>query len=253
MKKYILLLFLLFLSTLSGLRAASSDGLFEQANKAYQRLQFDSAAKYYEQIESQGLASADLHYNLGNCYYKLKQVAPAILHYEKALKINPADEDARANLALANLLVVDKITPVPTLFYQQWLNGFSKQFPSDKLARFSIYCAWFILLSIVLFLLTGSGTWKKTFFFSGLLASILLILSLTLAFKNEQQESSEGAAILFSSSAYIKSSPDVKSQDLFILHEGVKMQLLDQIGDWCRIRIANGNEGWIEKDEIRVI
>lgn len=251
MKKHFLLL--LFLCTLSGLRAASSDALFDQANKAYQRLQFDSAAKCYEQIESQGLTSADLQYNLGNCYYKLKQVAPAILHYEKALKMNPADEDARANLALANLLVVDKITPVPTVFYKQWMQGASTLFPADKLARVSIYCAWFILLSIVLFLLSNSSIWKKTFFFSGLLAGILLLIAVTMAFQNTQKESNAGDAILFSSSSYIKSSPDAKSQDLFILHEGVKMKVLDRISDWCRIRIANGNEGWIKKEDIQPI
>ncbi len=251
MKKYFLLF--LFICTMTGLRAASPDALFELGNKAYQRLQFDSAAHHYQQIEKQGLNSADLQFNLGNCYYKLKQVAPAIWHYERALALNPSDEDARANLNLANLLVIDKITPVPSLFYQRWLNALYKAYPADKMARASIASAWFILLSILLFLLSSSSNLKKFCFFSGALATVFLILCLLFAVQSKNKAEEAKDAILFASSAYIKSSPDSKSQDLFILHEGVKMQLLDHIGDWYRVRIANGNEGWIQQENFRTI
>jgi tetratricopeptide (TPR) repeat protein len=89
--------------------------LYKNAAQLYKASKFDTAAADYEKILSQGYRTAEVYYNLGNCYYKLNNLNKAIINYERALKLAPQDEDIQHNLAIANTKVVDKIQPVPTL------------------------------------------------------------------------------------------------------------------------------------------
>ena len=248
----ILISSILFLSPLL-IFAQANDPLFQKANELYKKSLYDSSAAIYSKILESGMVSQEIYFNLGNSLYKTKKIPQAILNYERALKLAPNDEDIKINLALANLFVVDKIVAVPELFYIRWWTSMSNLLSEYYWSLLSIGFTWLVLASAVLFILSQSRGIRKTIFNIGLTFMFLTVFSFLFGKKQSEHVISNNSAIVFDSSVYIKSSPDEKGVDLFILHEGVKLLILDEIGEWKRIRIANGNEGWIKAESIEII
>ena len=120
MKKIALIIIAVVVSTLG---MAQSNNWFEEGNAAYNEGDYEQALALYGNIEESGLESAELYYNMGNTYYKMKKYPMSILYYEKALKLAPGDEDIRTNLEIANLAVVDKINVLPQSFFVRWWNN----------------------------------------------------------------------------------------------------------------------------------
>ncbi len=227
--------------------------IFEKANQYYLKNDLDNAIQQYEELVKGKIENVEIYYNLGNAYYKKGDIASAILNYERARKINSKDEDIAFNLKMANLKVMDKMEPVPPLFYEQWWNQTIHFFITDKWAKTGVVLLWVVFVFSILFLLSKNAFVKRTTFY---VAFVLFLFSMTSFFfanyqYNENQSSSE--AIVFSQSVYVKSSPTEKSTDLFILHEGTKVQLLDKVGEWKKIRLLNGNIGWLKENAIVAI
>jgi tetratricopeptide (TPR) repeat protein len=248
MKKYILSL----LISLVSIYAVANDDL-KQANNLYQKGDYAGAIKIYESIEKQNLEASELYFNLGNAYYKTNNTAKAILYFEKAHKLSPEDDDIDFNLKLANLKVVDKVQPIPVIFYTRWLNNIADMFSSTKWAVFSIIILIAALTSVVLFFISKTSTTKRISFFAAIV--LLAVFTATYIFAGMQQslQYNSNNAIVFAQSVYVKSSPTDKSTDLFILHEGTKVEILDTVGEWKKIKLANGNIGWIPAKEIEAI
>ncbi|MFN8277271.1 MAG: tetratricopeptide repeat protein [Chitinophagales bacterium] len=231
--------------------AASADANFAKANAAYKAGQYDEAITLYRQVRSAGVENAALYYNLGNAYYKNEQTGEAILQYERALKLAPNDEDVLHNLKLANLKTTDRLPAVPQLAivkgWDRLLHGRS----SGSWAWICIGCLWAMmaLLSLRLFLSSGRGV---------ILSLVLLLAIGTVAtgyasVSQYHDEENSGEAILMTDNAYVKSAPDANGTDLFMIHEGLKMTLLDQVGDWAKVRLADGKVGWVPKSDIERI
>ena len=109
----------LIISLLVSISSFASDQLFEKANKAYNKSDYTSAITLYDSILTTGLESSELYYNLGNCHYKTNDWANAIWHYEKSLQLNN-NEKTKHNLELVKLKIIDRIEPLPQLFYKKW-------------------------------------------------------------------------------------------------------------------------------------
>lgn len=227
--------------------------LYHEANMAYQKLDYTSSIDLYEKLVKENTVSAEIYYNLGNAYFKAGNFAKAILNYEKAKKITPDDEDIDFNLKMASLKVVDKIESVPEIFYKRWINSFSTSIPSNSWSIIFISLIWFLFGSASLYLMGKTVAIKKTAFI--MLLAFLFLSGGTgiIAARSHNISHVEQHAIIMSSSVYIKSSPDEKGNDLFILHEGTKIEILDELNGWNKIRISNGGVGWIQTDEILVI
>lgn len=226
---------------------------FNQANQLYRDAQYEKAAPIYEQVVNNGYESASLYYNLGNCYFKLHNIPAAILAYERARRIAPHDDDISYNLRLANLRVVDKIEPVPQLFLIDWWNGFIGLYSSDGWAMAVIVCAWCTAMGGMVFFLFRSGGVRRVAFAFTSVSVICCILSVTGLVQQTKKEGSDRSAIVFSPSVPVKSAPDNQSTDLFVLHEGVKVDLLDAVGEWKKIRLADGKIGWLTGESIQAI
>jgi tetratricopeptide (TPR) repeat protein len=226
---------------------------FNQANQLYRDAQYEKAAKVYDQVLKNGYESTALYYNLGNCYFKLHNLPAAILSYERAKRLAPHDEDVSYNLRLANLRVVDKIDPLPQLFLIDWWNGFIGLFSPDGWALAVILCAWASVAGGMAFFLFRSGVIQRLTFAAAAVSVICCFISVTGLLQQLKREGHDRAAVVFSPSVSVKSAPDNQSTDLFVLHEGVKVELLDAVGEWRQIRLPDGKVGWLTDGAIEVI
>ncbi|MDL2241343.1 tetratricopeptide repeat protein [Bacteroidales bacterium OttesenSCG-928-L03] len=248
MKKIVFILSLILLSA-----NVWSQNLVLQADSAYVDGRFSDAVALYEQaIDEQG-TSAQLYYNIGNSYYRLNKVAPAILNYERALLLDPANEDIKFNLEIAKLKTVDRIETPNRFFLIEGYTNMQNLFSTDTWSYIAI--AGFILLigCLVLFFFSRKAGIKKLGFYIGLLMLIVCILANIHAYRQQKELQAKNTAIIFSPTTTIKSSPDASGTDLFILHEGTKVKIKDKVGDWSEIETQDGNVGWIRSSEIEVI
>ncbi len=250
-KQYLFLYFLVFLFTNSN--ATNPSVLFKQANKTYRSGDYAKAIELYEQILKSSYSSPSVYFNLGNAYYKQDDFAHAILNYERAKKMNSQDDDVLFNLKMANLNTVDKIEPVPQLFYEIWWQNFINSFETDKWAKISIVCLWLTFILAILYVFAGSITFRKIWFVSAFFGISGFLMLLFITYSSSTQINSNKAAIIINASAYVKSSPDEKSTNLFMLHAGTRIEILDQLQNWKKIKIANGNVGWILKEDVEII
>lgn len=247
------LIFFLFTAFPVSAQSGVEQLVFDQANELYLKGEYSAAREEYQKIINSGFESADLYYNLGNTFYKLGQIPPAILYLEKALLLNPKNEDIRFNLDLVNSLVVDKINPVNEFFIRKWISNFAGILKADVWGYLGL-AAFFLLLSVFVFGYATRGfRYRKMILSSGSLLLVVLVFSLVLGSIQNKQSVHPDSAIVFSSSLTAKSSPDPGGTDLFVIHEGLKVKIIDQVGTWIRIRLADGNEAWIPEDSIERI
>ncbi|HKK58127.1 MAG TPA: tetratricopeptide repeat protein [Salinivirga sp.] len=233
--------------------AAKYKTWIDSAEAAYTNQDYSKAADFYQQVLEHGMTSADLHYNLGNAWYKQGALPQAILHYEKALKYNPAHEDARFNLQMANSLITDRIEPSHVPFYKRWYKQLWQSMPIDSWAVLSIVAFLALIGAILLFVFTRSIALKKTVVPIGLLGLVLMILSLTLGAEARSYLEDTHKAIVFEPTLNVKSSPDNSGTDLFTIHEGLKVEVRQELGEWSEIEIADGRVGWVPNESFKKV
>ena len=251
------MLAVLLLTLPAGLEAQSlsyPDSLFQAGVEAYTQGDFDQALKDWKDVEATGLMSKELYYNLGNAYFKSGEIAPAILWYERALRLDPSDADVRYNLDFARALTQDKIEEVPEIFFVQWRHALCYLLPSNIWAAL---CLVFLALAVacaLLFLLGSTSGRRRLGFFVGIACLILAFLGWDFAQWQRQEALAQDRAIVMRPVSSVKSSPsDGSAKDLFILHEGTRVRILDNVGGYSQIEIADGRQGWIPSGEIEVI
>ncbi|MDR2087313.1 MAG: tetratricopeptide repeat protein [Dysgonamonadaceae bacterium] len=242
-----------FLFLFTGVIGVSSQDIVQQANEAYTKGEFTQAIDLYQQaVEEYGL-SADACYNIGNCYYRINKIAPSILYYERALLLSPGDEDIRFNLEIAKLKTVDKIEPVGEFFLVDRYNAVLNLCNTNRWSEIAFVCFILFIGSLVLFFFTRKLFIKKLGFYSGLVLLTLVILTNVFAYNQKKKFIDRKTAIVFAATVNIKSSPDNSGTDLFILHEGAKVKIKNQLGNWKEIETADGNVGWIKSEDIEII
>ena len=231
--------------------AESPDKLYSIATDAYQAKNYQQAIDAYQKLISDGYRNAAVYYNLGNSYYKTDRISLAILNYERALRLAPSDEDIRFNLKLATQKTVDRITPVPQLsIVSKWQSFISSQC-SRTWAIYSVVCVWLALIAFAVYLFVGSA--RRIGFFSGATLLLVSLFFFYISYTQSQAEYGAGQAILTATNTYIKSAPDASGTDLFMIHEGVKLNILDRVGEWSKVRLADGKVGWVEQSAFTVI
>ena len=230
------------------------DSLWNAANAAYAEGRWDAAASGYEMISDMGLESAALYCNTGNAYAKSGNVPMAILYYERALKADPSYEDAVYNLALMNSRIQDRIDPVPEFFFTKWLKDISYIMASDAWAVTALVLLGLTLAMFLLFLLAPSVAGRRTGFFTGVVLLVFMCFALGFSVSQKKEYMDADKAIVMRPVVSVKSSPSAEaSKDLFILHEGTKVTVLDQVGAWNNISLADGRQGWLPASDMERI
>ncbi len=224
-----------------------------EADSAYVQERYQQAAKDYEALLKQGV-SADLYYNLGNCYYRMDQMTQAVLNYERALLLSPGDKDIRFNLQMARSKTIDKITPESEMFFVTWYRSLVNVMSVDGWARTALV-ALIVAIVLALFYLFSDRIWlRKIGFFGGIIALLLFLIGNLFAWQQKSNLTQRTGAIIIKSAVNVKSTPSKNGTDLYILHEGTKVTVTDSsMREWRKIRVADGKEGWLEVSEIEVI
>ena len=243
----------LTLFTLQTAPAQEASLRFEEANALYRSGDFQKASAAYESILSNGYEHPALYYNLGNAYFKLQNIPASILNYERARRLAPRDEDITHNLRLANLRVLDKMEPLPQLFIKEWWNALISLASAGGWALSGIVALWIAAATGALLLMVRSGLIQRLSLAVSFVAVLFSVFSFIGMAQQLHTEQSEQQAVVFSQSVPVKSAPDAASVDLFVLHEGVKVELLDTVGDWRKIRLPDGKIGWLPGENIQII
>ncbi len=251
--KLILVLFILIFSSV--LHAANDEALdlLKKANKLYQEQNYEEALRYYENILHQGLESSELYYNLGNTYYRLGKLGYSVLYYEKALKLSPSDEDIKYNLRIANAHSIDKIEEIPQVFIVEWWNALVMSFTINGWAVFVIVVFIMFITLIGLYYYYRNSNLQKPLFFTGTANLAVLIIIALLFATRISHETSNQYGVLIENSASVKVSPDDKSNDAFIIHEGIKFVIEDEVNNWSKIKLNDGKVGWINNNYFKSI
>ena len=249
-RKYMAMMFLALLCTVT---PAGAQSLVSQANEAYRNGDYARAVELYEQSGEQDGTSAAYFYNLGNAYYKSGLYPRAILNYERALLLDPGNDDVRFNLEMAQARIADKIEPLGTFFLDQWFTTLRNLFSSNVWAVIAVVAFLIFLAGVVVYFFVDRVVWRKIGFFASLLALLITIGANRFAAVQKQQLTQRESAIVFAPTIIAKSSPSESGTDLFVLHEGTKVYIVDRVGEWSEIRLEDGNRGWIPTDRLEVI
>jgi tetratricopeptide (TPR) repeat protein len=244
---------LLLAASLAQPAPAQVDTVWERANGLYAEGKYAESAALYVELEKEGRSSAALYFNAGNAFYKQGEMAKAILYYERALVLAPADEDTRYNLELANLQIVDKIEPVPQFFLVSWIEGLYAALSFDAWAKVGLLLFAAVLGLLLLVFFSGSVRRKKLAFAAAIVLLCLSLCSTYIAVHEKRRFEQHAEAIIFVPVTPVKGSPDSTGVDLFVLHEGTKVTVLEAIGGWKKVKTADGNQGWLPASAIESI
>lgn len=253
------LLFATLLFLLSGANCLASSWKHIQqtecqmADSAYQKEDYTGAIRMYEQIAANGYESASLFYNLGNAYYKSGENAKALLWYERALKLDPADEDIQHNIAFVNRKIIDKIDAVPETLFAQWWRNVTNLMTERQWAVLSIIGSFLLFLSIGAYLFARNGGVRTTGFVTFWISIIIIVFSVIFASKQKENATHHNEAIVMDLVVDAKNSPSATGKNLFVIHEGLKVQITNEMNGWVEIRLPNGEKGWIAQNSIEKI
>ncbi len=233
---------------------SGNDALWLEGVEAYQAGRWADAVEAWSEIEASGYVSSDLYYNLGGAYFKNDDIARAVLYYERALKLNPADKDARFNLDLVSSMVQDKIEVLPEFFLTKWMRSLCWMLSSNAWAWIAVVLFALALALGLLYFLGSSVARRKTGFICGIVVMALSVFAAGMAFWQRADYFDAGSAVVVSPVSNVKSAPsDADAKDLFVLHEGTKVLLLDELGSWRNIELSDGRQGWVRSGDLEVI
>lgn len=245
---------LLSLGASMNIQAKDLDSLWTAGVRAYTDGKFSDASAAWTSIEESGQKSAKLYYNLGNAWFKQGNYPKAILNYERALRLDPSYSDARYNLEFTSNFVQDKIEPVPEFILKSVARKVCYVMGSNAWAVIFLVLLAAALVMGLLFLLGSSVGKRRAGFYCGIVLLLLSAGALSFSIWQKSDSVKTDTAIVMSPVSSVKSSPSSgSSKDLFVIHEGTKVTILDEVGSWKNIALADGRQGWITSNELEVI
>ncbi|MDR0604796.1 MAG: tetratricopeptide repeat protein [Bacteroidales bacterium] len=249
MRGHIVLVLIIILSSMTAL----GNEIFQKANEAYNQKDYVNAIVQYEALIKEGYKDAMLYYNLGNACYKDNQLAKSLLWYERALRLNPGNEDIKHNIAFVNQQTIDNMEAQPEFFLRTWFYTVRDLFTVQRWAIFSIGFIAIGCICIGLLLILSSARWRMGLFVVACIVFVLGVGGVVFACLQKNNINRTDEAIIMQKIVTIKSMPDMSGTDLFTVHEGIKIQITDKAGNWIEVRFANGDKGWIKKDAVEII
>ena len=232
---------------------AQNERLFEQATDAYNDGEYKKAIDFYTDILNNGEHSTAVYFNLGNSYYKLNEIAESIYFYEKALLLSPNDEETKINLSYAQNMTLDAIDALPETSLSKLYKNITGKLTFDQWAYFAVASMLLFVLLYILFYFSSSSSLKRWMFIGSLVALFICIITIVFAFIQQSDFQHLQPAIIFAEESSIKSEPNEKSQQVFVIHAGTKVNVLGQLDEGHKIKLADGKTGWIQKNELKLL
>ncbi len=228
-------------------------GLWTRAGEAFAAGQWQNALNYYQMIEGEQLESADLYYNIGNTYFKMNDLGHAILYYEKALKLDPAHDDAAHNLEIVRQLTLDKVDSVPEFILVGWFRNLRQGLSADAWAWITLALLLVAGVLWLMFLHSDREALRKLAFILAIILLAAAIFTFICSIRQKHAVTRSDSAIVTAPVCPVKSSPAENGNTVFVLHEGTKVRLLDNVGEFSKIEIADGRQGWASTSTFEVI
>lgn len=205
-----------------------------------------------ESVLASGQESVQIYYNLGYSYYKEGELAKAILNFERAHRLAPSDEDIIYNLEQAYAMT-DKLQEIETVFFVRWWDALCNTMSSDGWAILFVVVFILMLSGVALFLFSDRVSLRKTGFFSALALLVVAIFSLSVSIQQRDRIVNSKDAIIMTPSVTLSTAPDNNGSELVVLHAGTKVYIVSRLGEWCEVRLKDGNVGWIKIEHIEII
>lgn len=248
--KNLIVVLLLFLASFTGIKA-QNNALFEKANTLYNENKFQEAIDAYQSILEQGQESVSVYYNLGNAYYKLSNIGNSIYYYEKALQLDPNDEDVQNNLGFAKNATVDAIDVIPEGIVTKTINNFTNIVNFDTWAWISVLGMLSFITLFIAYYNTVLTSRKRLLFIGSIVVLGISLAGITFAFKQYNYIQNHKFGIIFAQESKVKSEPNLRSEEVFQLHEGTKVQITDAVNEWKKIKLTDGKIGWIPSSDLK--
>ncbi|MHA6279123.1 tetratricopeptide repeat protein [Salinimicrobium sp. CAU 1759] len=247
MNKLIFLLAVLF--SFTGI--AQNSQLFEAANKAYGAGSYEEAIEKYEQILANGETSAAVHFNLGNSYYKINNIAPSIYHYEKALQLEPGDEDIINNLSFARNMTIDALGQEESKGFYGLFESSTTAFSASGWGWVAVFCMLAFVVFFLVYYFSSRTVVKRLLFIGSMFFLAMAIASAVIGFTKQGLQEDNIYAIVFSEEVEVKTEPSPASEEAFRLHEGAKVKITEDFQGWVEIELPNGSTGWMDQTGLR--
>lgn len=226
---------------------------FDKGNALYQKGKYQEAVTAYQAVLQNNQQSAELYYNLANCYYKLNQVAPAIYNYEKALVLNPDDADITNNLKFAQKKTVDEIKVVPTVGFAKLLRDFTGIYHFNTWAWIAVGFAFAFLLSFLGYYFSVLTLVKRAYFYGMFVFILCVLVSVTAGLFEKSHYDNEKPAVVFAEITELYSEPQKASKSLLELHEGTKVYVIETVPNYKKVQLTDGTEGWLVSNAIKEV
>ena len=224
------------------------------ADALYGKEHYRDAVTAYETILKKDGEAAEVYYNLGNCYYKLDEIPKAVLNYERAYLLNPGDADIRANLALARGKTIDKVVPPSEMFFITWWRDMTHCMSLNAWMVLGVASFVLMLVGLLLYMFMSHLTLRKCGFYGAVVMLVLTVVANLAALSQHADQTHRTMAIIMAPAVTVKSSPSETSTDLFLIHEGSKVEILDAtMKEWMEVQFEEGKQGWIPVSALEVI
>lgn len=245
--------FILLLSNIFPASSQDIKSIIAKGNQLYSAGNYEEAINKWEELTESGYEAAPVYYNLGNAYFKSNKIAPAILNFERAKLLAPHDKDINYNLELARTYVVDKIDELPEVFYLIWYKNIVQLFSSNTWAILALIALVVFLVLFSIYLYAKGYSVKKTMFWLSALFLFIWFGAFAFSCSGRKLVTDPNKAIVFSPSVTVKSSPDESGTGLFVIHEGTKVTVVDELNEWTEIILSSGTKGWLLSSSIEKI
>ncbi|MBN1596965.1 MAG: tetratricopeptide repeat protein [Bacteroidales bacterium] len=253
MKKLIILILIAAFNLQGAFASDTVDSLFTAANTMYSNNSFDEAIAGYEHIINLGFESAEIYYNLGNAYYKIRNYPKAILNYERALLLDPSNEDITYNLNKVKMYNIDEIDQIPEFVIRRWVNSLISLVNTNLWSIISLSAFVLMLVLLLVYFITVKIDLRKSAFYISVILLIISVSTFYCSYKSKMLLAKENSCIAISSTITVKSSPSQSSTNLFIIHEGTKVYIVDELDEWYEIKLSDGKQGWLLKEDVEPI
>jgi tetratricopeptide (TPR) repeat protein len=240
-----------FLSTAVFVAQTNNKEVFEKANQNYKEGKYQEAINLFKKIEAKDSVSSTLYYNIANSYYKLNSVANTIYYYEKALKLDPSNTDAANNLEFARRMTIDNIEELPKTFLQRLEANYIQKFSYNQWASLAVFLSFLASFLFLLFYFSSISNRKRIYFLTSIISFLLLAITVFISYNQHQKVINTKTAIIFTPKVSVNNAPTTNSDEVFVLHEGTKVMVLDAVDNWKKIKLTDGKIGWINTTDLK--
>lgn len=232
---------------------AQNETLFNQATEVYNEGNYNKAIEHYLQILENGKHSAELYFNLGNCYYKLDQIGPSVYYYEKALLLKPGDKEILNNLGYAQNMRLDAFDSMPKTAMQKFYDSTVALMSFEGWAKTAVLFTFLFVLVYLTYYFFQEARQKRIAFVISLTSLTISVFALLFSYLQYERFKSDNPAIIYEKEVRVLSEPNKRSQEVFTLHEGTKVNVIEILEDWKKIKISDGQTGWLTSENLKLL